>query len=94
MKVVMRIKPALMHKLKRGTMPVGEHIVGREKEVFEITKENVHHLESTGTKHWIEISDVDDLEKVEAEAEVVKTDAEVAEEIAEDYEGELEGEAE
>jgi hypothetical protein len=55
MKVVMRVKPSMINKIPTQSMRVGNHVVGREKVVYEISKEDVHHLESVGTQHWVEI---------------------------------------
>lgn len=56
MKVIMRIKPDMLYKIPSRTMPVGEHIVRAEAKEYEINEDNVHHLESVGTKHWVEIT--------------------------------------
>jgi hypothetical protein len=55
MKVVMRVKPNLVNKIPRRVMRVGKHMVTRDKQVFEIDKDDIEHLESVGTQHWVEV---------------------------------------
>jgi len=79
MKVRMRIKPNLLSKVPNKQMPVGEYMVYSEFGDYEITEENVHHLESTCTKHWIEVvlpgeeskqDIVDEIEEEEEDEEI------------------------
>lgn len=67
MKVAMRIKPDMLNKLPRKKMPVGEHMVHSDWAEYEINDKNVHHLESVGTKHWVEVrsGEIIDEEKVD-----------------------------
>ena len=62
MKVVMRIKPGLLVKVKTRVMQMGNHVVGAEKAIFELEECDMECFEGVGTKHWIEVSDVRDLE--------------------------------
>ena len=82
MKVAMRIKPDMLNKLPRKKMPVGEHMVHSDWAEYEINDKNVHHLESVGTKHWVEVrsGEIIDEEKVdeildELEGELVVDEA-------------------
>lgn len=59
----MRVKPNLLHKIPNRVMPVGNHIVGADLVEYEIDADDIKHLESVGTQHWVEIQSVEKPKK-------------------------------
>ena len=64
----MRIKPGLLVKVKTRVMQMGSHVVGAEKAIFELEESDMECFEGVGTKHWIEVSDVEDIDEQEHDA--------------------------
>ena len=86
--VKMRLKPSMLGKLpgqrvKDKKMYVGNHVVQHEWAEFEVTEENIHHIESVGTLHWCEIDGAPEKQPVVLDEEPDELDAALEGEVDE-----------